>query len=229
MRCEEVELVLEREGLEPLPEAARAHLAECRECRNYIADLASIVDTARKLPNEIAPPERIWVSLRAQLEAEGIIKPATVPVVLGRTLWWQSLSNLLRGRALATAAVGLLIAAAAVYQVRRNDVPPSQGPGVDTVHEPASPLPDLTKSFASTASTLNEQEPLAKGMIVTSTSPVDDSLRENLQKIDEFIAECELRLKQHPEDELAREYLSLAYQQKAELLSAMIERGRSIN
>jgi len=54
-------------------------------------------------------------------------------------------------------------------------------------------------------------------------------LRDNLKKVNEFIAECERRLKEQPQDELTREYLSAAYQQKAELLSAMIERGRSIN
>ena len=74
-----------------------------------------------------------------------------------------------------------------------------------------------------------DQEPVATGMILTSTSPVDASLRDNLKKVNEFIADCERHLKQQPHDELTREYLSAAYQQKAELLSAMIERGRSIN
>ncbi len=67
MQCKDVELVLEQEGLEPLPEEARAHLVDCRDCRNYIADLTSVVDAAKKLPQEITPPDRIWISLRAQL------------------------------------------------------------------------------------------------------------------------------------------------------------------
>jgi hypothetical protein len=50
-----------------------------------------------------------------------------------------------------------------------------------------------------------------------------------LKQLDEFIAECERHLKESPNDELAREYLAAAYQQKAELLSAMIDRGRSVN
>jgi hypothetical protein len=36
-------------------------------------------------------------------------------------------------------------------------------------------------------------------------------------------------MKEEPRDDLAREYLSDAYQQKAELLSAMMERGGSVN
>jgi hypothetical protein len=58
---------------------------------------------------------------------------------------------------------------------------------------------------------------------------VDISLRDNLKKVNEFIADCQRHLKEQPQDELTREYLSAAYEQKAELLSAMIERGRNIN
>jgi hypothetical protein len=76
---------------------------------------------------------------------------------------------------------------------------------------------------------LDDQEPVATGMLLTSSSPIDASLRDNLKKVNEFIAECERHLKEQPQDQLTREYLSAAYQQKAELLSAMIERGRSIN
>ena len=229
MRCEDLEIAVEQEGLEPLPEAARAHLAECRQCRNYLADLTSIVDGARKLPAEIAPPDRVWVAVRGQLEAEGIIRTPAAPVVAARTAWWQSLPGLAGSRVLAAATVGVLIAAAAIYQTRKDNIVPSPEPGPAAISESAPRTPNISQAFASTATALNEQEPLAKGMIVTSTSPVDDSLRENLQKVDEFIADCERRLKEQPEDELAREYLSAAYQQKAELLSAMIERGRSIN
>ena len=56
---------------------------------------------------------------------------------------------------------------------------------------------------------------------------VEASIRQNLRTLNEFIKECQLRLKQNPQDELARQYLNEAYQQKAELLSAMIESGRS--
>jgi hypothetical protein len=58
-------------------------------------------------------------------------------------------------------------------------------------------------------------------------APVDAALRQNLRTLDEFIAECELRLRQNPHDELAREYLNAAYQQKADLIAAMMESARS--
>jgi hypothetical protein len=224
MQCKDVELVLEQEGLEPLPEEARVHLAECRDCRNYIADLTSLVDAAKKLPPEITPPDRVWISLRAQLEAEGIIRTPAEIVPIESASWWQSISAFFRSRVLATSTVGILIAAAAVFLIR------SEGPvGPFKPVPPPHVAQEVPGEFAGTAQALNDQEPVATGMILASTSPVDASLRDNLKKVNEFIADCERHLKEQPQDELTREYLSAAYQQKAELLSAMIERGRSIN
>ncbi|MGC1416780.1 MAG: hypothetical protein WA817_15955 [Candidatus Acidiferrum sp.] len=243
MQCKDIELVLEQEGLEPLPEEARAHLAECRECRSYVADLTSLVDAAKKLPSEIAPPARVWLSLRAQLEEEGIIKTPAEVIPVERASFWQSIGEFFRSRALVTASVGIVIVAAVVFQVRRDRAivvePPVQvarvapAPAVQNPVQKAAAQPETQPEappvFASAARALDDQEPVATGMILASTSPVDVSLRDNLKKVDEFIADCERHLKEQPDDELTREYLSAAYEQKAELLSAMIERGRSIN
>jgi hypothetical protein len=212
-----VEVVVEHEGLEPLPEAARAHVAGCRQCQGFVADLQAIVSAAERLPDEIEPPARVWVSLRNQLELEGIIKePLEVPAE-EQPPWWQGLRSLIRTRAFATAAVGLLIAAAGILQLRQPGNPLS-----------STPFPE-SNGLAQTARVLNEQEVDLRNMHLTSTSPVDASLEQNLQQVDAFIADCERHLKEVPQDELAREYLSDAYQQKAELLSAMMDRGRSVN
>jgi hypothetical protein len=223
MQCKDVEAVVEQEGLAPLPKEVNSHLAQCRECRNYIADLTSIVDVARKMPSEITPPDRIWISLRAQLEAEGIIREPVLVLAPERASWWQGFSDLLRSRGLATATVGMLILFAGFLQLRNDG-------GAD----PNAPAPLRAKviasePFAATRIALNEQEPVARGIILASTSPVDNSLRDNLQKVDDFIADCEQRLNDAPQDDLAREYLSNAYQQKAELLSAMMDRGGSLH
>ena len=226
MQCKDVEAVIEQEGLAPLSADVNAHLSGCRECRTYIADLTSIVDVARKMPSEIAPPDRIWISIRGQLELEGIIKEPALAPVTERASWWHGFSDLFRSRALATATVGLLIVAAAVLQLRTDG---DSGTGVSTPLSIQATVIAPQESFAATRTVLNDQEPVARGMILASTSPVDASLRENLQKVDDFIADCERRVKEEPQDELAREYLSGAYQQKAELLSAMMDRGGSIN
>jgi hypothetical protein len=212
MQCKEVELVFEQEGIAPLSAAARAHLSSCNACQGLVADLRDIVAAARELPAELEPPARVWVSLRAQLENEGIIK---MPAAAGaqRVSWWHGFGELFRGRALATASVGMLIVAAAVLQIQ----------------QPAVQLTDTRNPFEETARALAEQEQGLANMQLASNSLVDTSLRQNLTAVDDFIADCERRVQAEPQDELAREYLSGAYRQKAQLLSAMMERGGSGN
>jgi hypothetical protein len=174
--------------------------------------LRDIVAVAHTLPAELEPPARVWVSLRAQLENEGIIKTPAVAGAEGVS-WWRGFAELFRGRALATVTVGLLIVAAGVLQI--------QQPAIQVIgaHNP----------FEETARALTEQERGLADMQLVSNSLVDTSLRQNLSAVDDFIADCERRVQAEPQDELAREYLSGAYRQKAQLLSAMMERLGSGN
>lgn len=218
MQCRDVEFAVEQEGLAPLPEAARAHVAACSRCQEFVADLETIVSAANELPAEVEPPARVWVSLRTQLELEGIIR---TPSVAGRgehAPWWRGFNDLFRSRALATATVGLLIVAAGVLQLRQ----PPDG-------SPETSLRVWQIPFAQTAKVLNEQEIDLTNMQLADTTAVDASFRQNLKQVDDFIADCERRVSAEPQDDLAREYLSNAYQQKAELLSAMMDRGGSVN
>ena len=212
MQCRDVEQALEQEGLEPLPEEARAHLAECAHCQEFIADLEMIVSAARELPAEVEPPPRVWVSLRNQLEQEGVIWSETTPVK-EHSSWGQIFAQVFRRRALATLAVGAMIAAAAIVQL----------------HKPTPTPLSLPPGIEDTVKFLDQQEVDVRNMHLASSSPVDASLQQNLQQIDDFIADCKRHLKDVPQDEVAREYLYSAYEQKAELLSAMLDRGRSVN
>jgi hypothetical protein len=212
MQCREIELVLEQEGIAPLPAAARAHLVSCAACQSLVADLRDIIAAAHTLSAEVEPPARVWVTLRAQLETEGIIKsPAAIDA--GRLSWWHGIAELFRGRALAAATVGILILAAGVLQIQR----------------PTVEISESKNPYAETARALTEQEQGLANMQLASTSTVDASLRQNLTAVDDFIADCERRLQAEPQDELAREYLFGAYRQKAQLLSAMMERGGNGN
>lgn len=232
MPCRDVELAIAEEGLGPFSKAMRVHLAECSSCRDLVADLTAIVSTAEKFPKEIEPPARVWTSLRNQLEAEGLITQPALPAVIPGEPWWQGFRNLVRGRALASAAVGIIIAAAALFQLRPDHqrVVPVTTAGVDATNPPVTASDPLFSS----GQMLRDQERDVAGMLQAgtsrvATSDVDASLRNSLKQLDEFIAECERHLKEAPGDQLAREYLAAAYQQKAELLSAMIDRGRSVN
>jgi len=245
MQCKELEAVLEHEGLTPLPPAARAHLAECSACQGFFADLNTIQSLARELPAEADPPERLWISLRAQLTAEHIIRePVELPA---GTPWWQGLAAWFRPRTLATAGAGIVLLVTAVF-LSRNPVPqpvaqiaspPVASSGPSPVPSPVAPVakdkgsaltprPSPTEeAMANGGLALNQAELDVPNMQLAGNSAVDASLRDNLRTVNEFIAECQQHLREHPGDQLAREYLESAYQQKAELLAAMMDSGRS--
>jgi hypothetical protein len=209
MQCKDVEVVLEQQGWTPLPEAARAHLLGCSSCKNLVEDLTAIVATAHLLPAEVEPPARVWNSLRAQLEAEGIIK---TPAAAGRASWLDRFSDLFVTRVMATVAVAALIIAALAVQF-----------------QPASTSTAPQDLYADTALALSNDEAHLMRVQLASNSVVDTSLRQNLEIVDKFIADCEQRVKDDPSDDLTREYLSGAYQQKAELLSTIMDLGGNEN
>jgi len=137
--------------------------------------------------------------------------PLTGRAAAERGSWLQGFSDLFRSRVLATAAVGLLVIASAALQIQR-----------------PAPATEARNVYDDAATVLNADEANLAQMQLGG-SVVDVSLRQNLDIVDKFIADCEQRVKEEPRDDLAREYLTGAYQQKAELLSAMMERGGSVN
>jgi hypothetical protein len=215
MQCRELDVFFEQEGLAPLSAAARQHLAECHACKHFFDDVTAIVAVAHQFPAEVEPPARIWTSLRSELVREGAIREFSNEREAAP--WWQSFTELFRNRGWATAAVAaVMILVAFMLGSRPRDQ-------VLQVQE---------DPYASTVTALSQQEHDLANMQLASTgetSAVDTSLRQNLQEVDEFIADCERRVRDVPSDEVAREYLTNAYQQKAQLLSAMMDRGGSLN
>jgi hypothetical protein len=279
MECKVVEAVLEQAGLSPLPLEAREHLADCQGCRELLADLSAIAAAAKHIPGEEPPPERVWISLRAQLEAEGIIREpqARIEAVTAST-WWPVLAPFLRPRALALVGAGALALAGGLYYANgprtvapnrastdkpvatppvspaKNQMPTLAKPSTPTlsaadvvqkrtdrtvtagrskpgqVRESTTvlrPSPSELASFGESAATLSQTERAVPSRELADNAAVDAALRENLRILNGFIAECEARLKENPRDQFTQEYLNMALQQKAELLNAMMESGRS--
>lgn len=272
MQCKELEAVLESEGLSPLPQEAREHLASCSNCQDLLGDLSAIVVAAKRVPAEVPPPDRIWISVRAQLEAEGIIRDAEPRVTPAPSSWWQGFAELFQPRVLASVGAGLLLVFGGFYLLEHrgttntaqrptpvqmqtsrtpttvtppsaevNPVAPAKNPPrqVQTAHaggatpelrpssQPLLPSPSENAYLGDSAAVLSATEDSLPRRELTGNATVDASLRQNLRTLNGFIAECEARLKQNPQDQLTREYLNMAYQQKAELLTAMMDSGRS--
>ena len=261
MLCKDFAAVLEQEGLDPLPLAARSHLADCSACQNLFADLRVIISSAKVLPAEVDPPQRLWASLRAQMTAEGLIKQSA-PSPVEKAAWWQGLSTLFKPRVLASAGAGLVVAFAAFLTIHRNPVAtkpsspaasvaqvpapaqlPAAQPSSPVAPAPVSPVVASAKQRSNPAAAATQNfkpAPSADLYVGTQAGSLDPeqnlpgtsveadaSLRENLRVINEVIAECQKHLKKHPNDALAREYLASAYQQKAQLVAAILDSGRS--
>lgn len=221
MQCELFEQILEQQDAGALPPAALAHLEGCDGCRALSADFTAIRDAAFELgAEEIAPPERVWISLRNQLEAEGLIhepEETPQPVADQRGGWWAVFQR----PAVAGAFLGAVLVAGSLVGYLSNFATTT----VDSqlkIQQEASPAPAADSVFKEEVLTVgNESIPglQREDTVVTS------SIRHNLQIVDNLIAMCEKSVREQPDNEMAREYLYGAYQQKAELLATATNRS----
>lgn len=191
---------------------ALAHRSSCSRCGALIADLEAIQRAAPLLNNSLAePPERVWLAVRAELEAEGILQP--------QRSWLERLLQLVpplpRPALLGTYAA--LLAASALLFVTGGSLGPS--PELLSIKvassAPAYPFPaQLEKVAQKTMWTVHPHDPA-----------IAAAYHQNLAVVDNFINVCEKKVAEDPQNDVARDYLLSAYQQKADLLASMVERG----
>ncbi len=220
MQCDQFERILEQQDGGTLPEPALAHLESCDVCRALSADFGAIRDLARELgAEEIAPPERVWVSLRNQLEAEALIQEPQPAQEFESRGWWTTFQR----PAVAGAFLTVLLAAAAVVSFEWNSP-------LSVVHTQLPPQQEV--SAVPSADSVFKEEMLTVGNdsipgFRRQDAAVTASIRRNLQIVDNFIAMCEKDVHEQPDNQMAREYLYGAYQQKAELLATAMNRSMS--
>lgn len=190
-----------------LPQA-EAHLRQCAACRSLIQDLETIRQAAGTLGAEAAePPERLWAAIRARAEAEGLIREAGWADRLRN--WWPALPR----PALATASFAVVFALAAWVGLQVQPQVRLAGP---------TEAGDSLAEFRASVDRAGEQ---AATVIAARNPAVAVSYRENLAIVDNFILLCEKTVREQPQNQLAREYLYGALQQKAELVATVMERG----
>ncbi len=209
------------------------HLHGCRACQSLVADLDAIRSTARswEVAEPAEPPARVWASLRLKLEAEGLIhdgaevshaaQPAVEiaaeihpQVTLQHQPSW--LGKIFAGMARPAIAGAYMVALIAFGFAL-------SGPGTqrgsddhwsEVTQNTTTPLRSELDTVEHTVSTFAASDP-----IVTA------SLHKNLAIVDNYIALCEKSVREEPGNEIARDYLYGAYQQKADLLAQMTENG----
>ena len=196
---------------------AREHVRSCADCRGLADDLSAIQQAAPMLvADDTEPPARLWASLRAELEREGLISsPAPVSA---RHSWWRApWLAVLHQPAFAIVYLALLVAAAFAFSVFPNS-------GLDEI----SWIRNTQNATMPLSAQLDTAEQSAISSFANSPSLVSASLHQNLAVVDNYIALCEKSVREEPEDEMARDFLYQAYQQKADLLAQMSERGEPI-
>jgi hypothetical protein len=200
--------------------SAQAHLRDCASCREVADDLGAITVAARAMGNEeVEPPPQLWNSLRAQLVQEGLIREDGVRPEKTRKLrtaglgwrgWFTALPRPALAGAYLTALVALGVVLSGPVSRRVNDYRWMQGTQEST-HALSAQLDSV------------EQTTLAT---LTSSNPVvTAALHKNMAIVDNYITLCEKSVQEEPENEIARDYLYEAYQQKADLLARLNDQG----
>jgi hypothetical protein len=202
---------------------ARAHVRECAHCRGLVEDMDAIRQTAGAwAAADEDPPARVWVSLRAQLAEEGLIRGEAGgevrDIVPNRTKgmggWFGGIFTAVPRPALAGAYLLALIAVSVALT----------GRSTKELNESRWISGTQTSTGALSAQLQTAEQDTVSSM-VESNPVVTASLHDNLAIVDNYIALCEKSVREEPENEIARDYLYGAYEQKADLLAQMTERG----
>src|ERR1700687_3429077 len=197
---------------------AQAHRSSCPRCGAMIADLEAIQHAAPLLAEPFAePPARVWGAIRAGLASEGILR--------SRRSWLDGLKDLLASAprpAMAGAYAALFAAGVALFFATSSN---HRAPQSSAGNSPAIAVMQTSAPLDRTYSAqLASVEQNTMGTVRAQDPAVAASYRQNLAIVDNFISVCEKRVEQDPQNSVAREYLLNAYQQKADLLAAMVDR-----
>jgi hypothetical protein len=212
----ETDLVAYLEG-EHTP-ALLAHAKKCEFCGCLLADLQQIRDIGSEFELE-SPPAAVWPRVREALVREGIIKRPN-------RFWSRWLERrkvrLLRNPVPLGALAAAAIAAVILLTSPGNRTRPtdSQQPSVNATLVPEFVAPT---DVAQLKSTVQQLEVAYHANELQLEPSIKATYEKSLASLNDEIRECEDSVEQDPHNGLAREYLSTAYVQKAQLLQSALE------
>jgi hypothetical protein len=194
-----------------------SHSQDCPSCGALLADLQSIREAARDLPQE-EPSRVVWANVRARLEAEGAFRePASG--------WRQIL-----GWRLFPHAIPLGVLAALVFMGSVLTLPSNSGQrwggadetaGSSAVGQIASVTP--AGEDGALARVVSDLESNFRANEASMAPDLKATYEKSLVSLDGSIEECLDSLRHEPRNTLAHDYLVTAYTRKAEVLSSALE------
>jgi tetratricopeptide (TPR) repeat protein len=206
------------------------HLAECAECRSFLADMKSIRSLAGSL-DPLEAPGRVWLQIAGRLRQEGRIQapPAPAPSRAPRYAMLAIAASLVLAIGV---AIGLL-----VTQYRTPNAP-----AATTASTPAAAAPSATETvdvesveaefrlaeqhYQNAIAKLEQAARLDQAASGAADNALDPQtaamLQKNLQVIDQAIAESRAALRSEPLSASARDSLFDALKRKVALLQDTI-------
>jgi hypothetical protein len=201
MTCQEFQRVLpELEGGRSFE--ADEHLRMCSRCWDLVSDLDTITQQARLLEASEDPSPRVWNAIEISLRQEGLIRP--LPVDRPARLWagWQL-------RWLAPVAAALLLVSG--FILRHHQGAPAQL--ADRTDTPASVA--KTNPPVATANPAGRDEDQLLNIVAARAPGLREGYAHDLQAVDAYIRDAESSARDNPNDEVAQQYLTNAYEQRA--------------
>lgn len=190
-----------------------AHAEHCDFCRCVLADVQQI----RMLGSEVGledPPASIWTGVRSALIAEGVIKLSPG----ARPRWgWRMFRAPLPAGILAAAALAIVLFKAPGYLVQRHQA------SSPTIHASLTREYMGREDVTQLQRTIEQLELAYRANEALLEPSMKMTYQTGLASLNDEIRECQTSVEQDPENRMARQYLSSAYAQKAELLQSALE------
>ena len=187
------------------------HVTQCDVCGEQVRRVRELVDAARALPREIAPPPEAWRTLQSRL-GDGR-KPARQT----RASRW------VYGGWMAAAAVLVLVVGMTLLEParRNNKVKGSKlPPATATATSSSMHVLAVEKNYAATVAELRQTLEAQRSTLSPNTIAV---LERSMAAIDGAIAEARAALADDPANQMLVGILSANYERKVELLQRVTE------
>jgi hypothetical protein len=191
-----------------------SHANQCPYCSVVLADL-QLIQT--QLPESLLedPPARVWANVRATLESEGVFRE---PSAGWRS--WIPQGGLIHYAAPFAALASLVLFSTVLLLRPTSLVPPIS---VTSNNSSTAQLPTANTETLVAPEGLVMMEKAYHANESSLDPVVLASYQKGLKSLDNTIEECKASVKEDPGNNLAREYLATAYEQKAAVLSAALE------
>jgi anti-sigma-K factor RskA len=182
---------------------AQGHLKSCAACTGLVADLKEISGQARLLAADEPSPE-VWSRIEKSLELEGLVR-APKPA---RAEWWGAGQSRWAVPVWATAVAAMMLLAFGLNTARQAQQTP--GSGIVVVKPAALVDDDDLKLLAA----VEKHAPSKR-----------ERYKVHLEAVNASIRDAKRSVEQDPGNELARERLTQAYDQKSALYEMAMARS----